>query len=589
VAPAKKVTRRGWVSLFGGTALAAALLFSFTTSSLADTQGIDGDLGNNTPNLIYGAGHNACSSLGTTASAALKLHFDGNPNDPSKHFGAGTAVTLSFADGPGGTAAASSLPITALQTGATNVPALWNQSSPDFTVPFTVTLPPNTPDGAYQLSVDASGTDGNGAPYSPIGGRPLFLIHVACSGGGTINQPPTVSEISGDTAAYEGDTKSYSVTESDPESDVLSTSWSITGGNAEIVGSNTGTSVSVHFTDGPSAVGLRVEVNDGNGNIVTKTLPINEYNVAPTVTFTSGDTSVNEHKTATHAYSYTISDPGDDTVTGVTADCGALNGTPSNATNDNTSGSFDCVFDDGHIPATVSTVEAKATDSDNDTGAYGTYGVTVYNIAPTITALTASAANVITGQNVTFTGSATDPSQTDTNAGFQWSFDGGAWQASNQYTTSYASCGSHTATALAKDKDGGVSDPYTSGPVSSYDAHYLPPLNEGIYNAVQKGQVVPVKINVGCNGVFLSGLQPGIQLLSGDIDPATDPGDATLNVTTTSVSSADTTGVMRQVDGQYIYNLQVPSAPAGTLFTIRVRPFGTAAGGSMYVVLRIRK
>jgi hypothetical protein len=590
VATAKKYSRRGWVSLFGGTTLAAALLFLFTTTSLADTQGIDGDLGNNTPNLIYAAGHNACSNRGTAASAALKLHFDGNPSDPSAHFGAGTAVTLSFADGPGGTAAASSVGITASQTGTTNVPTPWNQSSPNFTVPFTVTVPSSTPDGAYQLRVDASGTDGNGNAYSPSGGRPLFLIHVACSGGGTTNQPPTVSEISGDTTANEGDTKTYSVTESDPESDLLTTGWSITGGNAEIVGSNTDTSVSVHFTDGLSTVGLQVEVNDGNGNVVTKTLAITESNVAPTVTFTSGDTSVNENKTATHTYSYTISDPGDDTVNSVTADCGALGGTPSNATNGNSSGGFDCVFDDGHIPATASTVEAKATDSDNDTGLYGTYSVTVYNIAPTITALTASATSVINGQNVTFTGSATDPSQADTTAGFQWSFDGGTtWQTSNQYTTSYASCGSHTASALAKDKDGGVSDPSTSGAVSSYDALYLPPLTEGIYNAVQKGQVVPVKINVGCNGVFLSGLHPGIQLLSGDIDPDTDPGDTTLNVTTTSVSAADTNGVMRQVDGQYIYNLQVPSASAGALFTIRVRPFGTAPGGSMYVVLRIRR
>jgi PKD domain len=572
-------------------ALVVGLVFSFATTSLADTQGIDGDLGNNTPNLIYGAGHNACSSRDTATLAALKLHFDGNPNNPLAHFGAGTAVTLSFANGPGGTATASSVGITASQTGTTNVPSPWNQSSADFTVPFMVTVPSTTPDGTYQLEVAASGTDGNGNPYSPTGGRPLFIIHVACAGGGsTVNQPPTVSDISGDTTSNEGDTKTYSVTESDPEADVLSTSWSITGGNAEIVGSNTGTSVSVHFTDGPSTVGLQVEVNDGNGNVVTKSLPIAESNVAPTVTFTSGDTPVNENKTTTHTYSYTISDPGDDTVNSVTADCGALGSTPSNATNDNSSGSFDCVFDDGHIPATASTVEAKATDSDNDTGPYGTYSVTVNNVAPTIAALTASAPSVITGQNVAFTGTATDPSQADTTAGFQWSFDGGTtWQSSNQYTTSFATCGSHTVTALAKDKDGGISDPLTSDAVSSFDAHYLPPLTEGIYNAVQKGQVVPVKINVGCNGVFLSGLHPGIQLLSGDIDPQTDPGDATLNVTTTSVSAADTTGVMREVDGQYIYNMQVPSASAGTLFTIRVRPFGTAAGGSMYVVIKIRK
>ena len=77
-------------------------------------------------------------------------------------------------------------------------------------------------------------------------------------------------------------------------------------------------------------------------------------------------------------------------------------------------------------------------------------------------------------------------------------------------------------------------------------------------------------------------------LLTGEVDPGTDPGDASLNISTTSVSAADTTGVMRQVDGQYIYNLHVPTAAVNALFTVRVRPFG-ATGGSMYAVLKIRR
>jgi hypothetical protein len=60
-------------------------------------------------------------------------------------------------------------------------------------------------------------------------------------------------------------------------------------------------------------------------------------------------------------------------------------------------------------------------------------------------------------------------------------------------------------------------------------------------------------------------------------------------VATVSVSNADTTGQMRPIDGGYIYNLAVPSASAGTTFTIRVQPFGSASGGSMYVVIKIRK
>jgi hypothetical protein len=62
-------------------------------------------------------------------------------------------------------------------------------------------------------------------------------------------------------------------------------------------------------------------------------------------------------------------------------------------------------------------------------------------------------------------------------------------------------------------------------------------------------------------------------------------------VETLSVSAADTTGVMRAADTFYLYNLQVPSnATAGTLYTIRVRPFGDSVpSAASYIVLKINK
>jgi hypothetical protein len=582
--------------------LVAGAVFSFTSATLADTQHIDGDIGNNTPNLMYGSGHDDCTTLGDPVSAALKLHFDGNPNDPTAHFDAGTAVSLSFADRDTGNGNHGALAagIEASQSGSATIPSPWNQSSSDAQIPFSVTVPSTVADGTYQLEVAASGTDGNGNSYSPPGGRPLFIIHVGCGsgGGGDSNQPPTVSAISGDASAYEGDTKTYSITESDLDGDTLANSWSITSGNAEIVGANDGTSVSVHFTDGPSSVDLQAEVNDSNGHIVTKTLSISEANVAPSVTFTSGDPSVNENVTTTHTYSYSISDPGDDTVNSVTADCGSLGGTPGSPTHTNTDGSFTCVFDDGHIPPTASTVEAKATDSDLDTGSYGTYSVTVNNVAPTVGAISGPT-SVLTGPSYSYTysASATDPSGADTTAKFNWAWDTGngfgaySSAASNPGTSpavSFSSCGSATIQAKAKDKDGGESAASSSLTVAAYDGQFNPPLTAGIYNAVQKGQVVPVKISIGCGGTFLSGLHPAINLKSGDADPSTDLSDPTVNVAT-SVSAADTAGVMREVDGQYIYNLAVPSnATAGSLFTIYVRPFGGTTP-VMMVVLKIRK
>ena len=74
-------------------------------------------------------------------------------------------------------------------------------------------------------------------------------------------------------------------------------------------------------------------------------------NVAPTVTLDAGnDLSVSEG--SAHTYSYTISDPGADTVSAVTTSCGA-NGTKvaGSDANTDTSGSFKCTFADG--PSTL--------------------------------------------------------------------------------------------------------------------------------------------------------------------------------------------------------------------------------------------
>src|SRR5439155_26912254 len=86
---------------------------------------------------------------------------------------------------------------------------------------------------------------------------------------------------------------------------------------------------------------------------------------------------------STHTYSYTISDPGQDTVQSVTTSCGA-NGTKVDFsdTHTNNSGSFGCTFPDGDASSTVS---VQATDSDNDSGNTDTQSVTIHNVAPSIT------------------------------------------------------------------------------------------------------------------------------------------------------------------------------------------------------------
>jgi hypothetical protein len=96
-----------------------------------------------------------------------------------------------------------------------------------------------------------------------------------------------------------------------------------------------------------------------------------------------------------------------------------------------------------------------------------------------------------------------------------------------------------------------------------------------------------------CDGQVISGLSPSIALLNGDVQPGAEgPGDV---VEAYSASNADTTGIMRPVDGGYLYNLQVPggaNVAVGQNFTVRVNPFGAHAsnpGGSMYALLKIKK
>src|SRR5439155_1428139 len=144
--------------------------------------------------------------------------------------------------------------------------------------------------------------------------------------------------------------------------------------------------------------------SDGDaGNSASQSVSI--ANVAPTVALTSAPASANEG--STHTYSYSISDPGLDTVSSVATSCGA-NGTKSNASNTNTSGSFDCSFPDG--PAS-STVSAQATDSDGDAGNSASQSVSIANVAPTVTLSSLNDLSVNEGSTHTYSYTISDPGQ----------------------------------------------------------------------------------------------------------------------------------------------------------------------------------
>jgi hypothetical protein len=240
-------------------------------------------------------------------------------------------------------------------------------------------------------------------------------------------------------------------------------------------------------------------------------------------------------------------------------------------------------------------IKGKIKDKDDGVSEY-TASVTIVNVAPTVTAVTPSA-NVLIGQPLTFTGTATDPSSADTTAGFSWAWNTGSGFGpfgavnNNTYVTTYSACGTYTVQAQARDKDGGISQAFTSSPVSVWSGNFLPPLKEGMANVVQKGRVVPVQISFGCGG-HRSGLAPEIQLLAGDFVANAGTETSAENVVTQSVSNADMGNVMREIDSKYHYNLAIPNYPSwsgGQALTVRVRPFGPNTSPTMYILLEIKK
>ena len=339
-------------------------------------------------------------------------------------------------------------------------------------------------------------------------------------------------------------------------------------------------SASCATTDnGTLAVGGKIADKDLGYSGYTSSVTI--INVAPTATF-NAPTSVNEGSSIDLSLTG-ASDPSSvDTTAGFryAFDCGSGYGAAS------TTSTATCTTSDNGDRA----VKGKVIDKDGGATEY-TASVTINNVAPTVTSISGPT-TVLANTTYTYTGTATDPSSVDTAAGFVWNWTGGspATGTGNPFSTHFATCGANNVvTATATDKDGGVSAS-ASLQVNTFEGGFKAPITAGLYNAVPKGYVLPVKITVGCSGVFNSSLTPAIQLYSGDVDPATDSGDSTAAITTTSASSADSGTTMRLADGQYIYNLQVPATTSvGQMYTVAVWPFGKSNPTVLRAVLKIRK
>jgi hypothetical protein len=304
------------------------------------------------------------------------------------------------------------------------------------------------------------------------------------------------------------------------------------------------------------------------------------HNVAPTATFNHPSADVPEGT----SFSLSLTDPQDVTpdLSGLTYrfDCGSGTYTAWSAAS-----SKSCPTTDD---ATL-TVRGEIKDKDGGVTAY-TGTVTVKNVAPTITSFTGT--DTIAGPLVfapsTFTTQFTDPGA-DTWVG-DFTFSDGTpldvhvpgFTSGMTLTHRFLTTGcSRSATVKVTDDDGGSDTASTTVTVGSGD--FLPPVtNTPVTDKLKNGQVLPVKIRItDCNGVATTGLAPSILLKRGDLTDITD--NVTDAIQPQSVSSADTTGVMRAADGAYMYNMKVsvPSADLGTPYTIVIYPYGGSTGPSM--------
>lgn len=387
--------------------------------------------------------------------------------------------------------------------------------------------------------------------------------------------------LTGPSFAFEGNTKTFTYSWSDPSPSVV-VAHAVDCGPSGVVSNDVfapatlSGSFACTFRDdsGSSPFEISASVTVDTGETGTGYTYISVFNMPPSVKLT-GPTQASEGGTA--SFSYTWTDPGAaDTFPdlGHAVDCGP-SGTVSNdvfspATR---TGSFDCTFVDDSGSG-VFTITATVRDDDGGAGAR-TAGIAVANVAPVVAssalefsaALKAASCGAPSDTTATLTVSFSDPGTVDTQtAGVDWG-DGsveslGSVTSPFSATHTYASAGTHTATVTITDNDGASSTPVeVSGTASAggggYTGRFLPPLGEGKKPDVfQYGRTIPVKVRFwDCQGLPAEDLSPTITMrwVSGDSAPPS------TEVVPSSSSAEDVGNTMTWNGNKYIFRLDTTS------------------------------
>jgi hypothetical protein len=143
----------------------------------------------------------------------------------------------------------------------------------------------------------------------------------------------------------------------------------------------------------------------------------------------------------------------------------------------------------------------------------------------------------------------------------------GSFTAGHTYTA--IGCVAAAPTVTLTDDDGGSVTYAYAGGLDHYSVAFLAPIQDGVRNIVKQGNVIPVKLQItDCSGQAVLGKTLSIGYIEGDLYDDADAG--TLQVVE-SVSNADTSGFMRQVDSKYMYNLATKSMKVSMPYTVVVR------------------
>ena len=105
------------------------------------------------------------------------------------------------------------------------------------------------------------------------------------------------------------------------------------------------------------------------------------------------------------------------------------------------------------------------------------------------------------------------------------------------------------------------------------------PIKDGTRMVVKLGNVIPVKLRLAdCHDVLVTGRTLSIRVIAGIVN-GDDVADGS-EIIPNSVSSADSTGIMRLVDSNHMYNLATKGLSTGLPYTIVIRDTTTLAWSS---------